>query len=92
MKITIEVPDISLAAKALNNAAVAFWYECHLPERFGPMKNLSQEEDRDRFNIVKSICEQVEAIEKLGYTPTTIDSPGQKEAEDFVTKFKANEE
>lgn len=80
MKITIDVPDISLAAKALNNAAVAFgeacwthWCECHLPERLGAMRNLSQEEVRERFYIVKSICEQVEAIEKLGYTPTTID-------------------
>ena len=80
MKITIDVPDISLAAKALNNAVVAFgeacwthWCECHLPERLAPMKNLSQEEVKERFNIVKSICEQVEAIEKLGYTPTTID-------------------
>ena len=81
MKITIDIPDIESAAKALNNAvAVLGWASwtasigCKLPDRLSKMSELEEEELKRRFLLVKSICEQVEAIEQLGYTPTTPES------------------
>lgn len=73
MKITIEIPDVALAAKALNNAvAVLGWASwtaiigCELPDRLSKMSELEEEELKRRFMLVMSICEQVEAIEQQG--------------------------
>ena len=72
MKITIDIPDIESAAKALNNAAAvlgwASWTAsigCKLPDRLSKMSELEEEELKRRFLLVKSICEQVEVIEKI---------------------------
>ena len=48
MKITIDIPDIELAAKALNNAAAALGWAswttslgCKLPDRLSKMSGMS---------------------------------------------------
>ena len=71
MKIEIEVPDITTASKAINNATVAYgdiisaiMVGCEVPQRFAPLAQLSDEELRKRFNCLKSIYEQLEEIEK----------------------------
>ena len=70
MKITIDVPDITLAAKALNNATATLgWFTwgalmgCDIPDRFHKMRDLDENELKKRVEIMKSIVAQVEAIE-----------------------------
>ena len=83
MKITIDIPDIELAAKALNNAVAALgevcWTKycgCKLPQMPGDMSKIEYEELKRRFLIVKGICEQVEIIEKIK----------RRDEDDFVGK------
>ena len=71
MKIEIEVEDISLLAKALNNACVAYgdivwsvYLGCEVPSKFDPLKKLSQKELEARINCLKDVYRQVEEIEK----------------------------
>ena len=71
MKIEIDIPDITTASKAINNAAATYgeiistiMVGCEVPQRFAPLARLSDEELRKRFNCLKSICEQLEEMEK----------------------------
>ena len=71
MKITIEVPNIKLFAKAFNNAVAAcgetYWsicMGCNVPSRFEPLKTVPEEELVARFKCLRDVYEQVEAIEK----------------------------
>jgi hypothetical protein len=71
MKIEIEVPDITTAAKAINNAMVAYGdiiysviLGCEVPQKFQPLANLDEEELVKRFDCLKGICQQLEEIEK----------------------------
>lgn len=69
MKITIEIPDVALAAKALNNATASFGETCwaamfnmNLPKKLEPLASLDAEELKRRYMIVKDIAEQIEAV------------------------------
>lgn len=71
MKIEIEVSDIKTAVDAVNNAAIAYGDVvskiilcCDIPKSLEPLKNLSEEELTKRFNCLKQIYEQLEAIEQ----------------------------
>ena len=71
MKIEIEVLDIKTAVDAINNAAIAYgdvinkvMLCCDIPNRLEPLKNISEEELTKRFNCLKQIYEQLEAIEQ----------------------------
>lgn len=70
MKIEIEVPDIKTAADAINNAAILYGdviscihLGCSVPAKARPLKNLTDEELDKRFNCLKQIYQQLEAIE-----------------------------
>ena len=74
MKIEIEVSDIELFAKALNNAFVAYWniissikLGCD-PQiksaKFKKLEELSEEELTQRFEELERVYLQVENIEK----------------------------
>ena len=74
MIIEIEIDDIELFAKALNNATIAYWDICSSiflgcdPQinsmKFLPLSELSDGELENRFNILRDVCEQVEEKEK----------------------------
>ena len=71
MKITIEVPNIKLFAKAFNNAIAAcgetYWsvcMGCEVPSKFEPLRNLPDEELVARFKCLHDVYEQVEEIER----------------------------
>ena len=71
MKITIEVPDIEIAAKSINNAMVAYgdivWsiiLGCEVPQKFQSLAKLDEEELTKRFNCLRDICKQIEEMEK----------------------------
>ena len=71
MKIEIEVEDISLFAKALNNACISYgdiiygiYIGCEVPSKFDPLKKLSQEELKARMDCLKDVYRQVDGIEK----------------------------
>ena len=87
MTINIEVSDIELFAKALNNAIVSYGdilssakFELDLPLKYEHLFQLSDKELEDRFAILKDVYFQVERIErlykeaKLLHTP----NPGEK--------------
>lgn len=70
MKIEIDIPDITTASKAINNATATYgeiistiMLGCEVPNRFAPLAQLSDEELTKRFNCLKSICEQLEEME-----------------------------
>ena len=71
MKIEIEVTDITTAAKAINNAMVAYGdiiysviLGCEVPQKFQPLSKLDEEELTKRFDCLKGIYKQLEEIEK----------------------------
>lgn len=71
MKIEIEIPDITTAAKAINNAMVAYGdivysviLGCEVPQKFQPLTNLEEDELTKRFDCLKGIYKQLEEIEK----------------------------
>lgn len=71
MKIEIEVKDISLFAKALNNACISYgdviwgiYIGCEVPNKFDPLKKLSEEELKARIDCLKDVYRQVENMEK----------------------------
>ena len=71
MEIKLQVDDIELFAKALNNAVIAYneivWalkLECDVPKKFKSMRTLSEEELDNRINCLKNAYEQVEKIER----------------------------
>lgn len=74
MKIVIDIPDITLTVKALNNAVAAFgeacWtasMNCDLPSQLQELGNLNLEELKSRFMAAKHILEQLEYFERNGY-------------------------
>lgn len=71
MIINIEVSDISLFAKALNNALVSYGdiisslrFDLEVPIKFESLHQLSDMELENRFNELKQVYFQVENIEK----------------------------
>ena len=71
MKIEIEVEDISLFAKALNNACISYsdiiwgiYIGCEVPSKFDPLKKLPEDELKARIDCLKNVYRQVENIEK----------------------------
>lgn len=71
MKITIEVEDITLFAKALNNAIIAYgditwgiFLGCEVPDKFAPLKGLPEGELKARVNCLKDVYRQVEELEE----------------------------
>lgn len=73
MKIAIEVKDIELFAKGLNNAIATYGHiircvdlGCNIPSQFEVMNKIPFEELRARYNCLIDVYEQVELIEKEG--------------------------
>ena len=71
MKIEIEVKDISLFAKALNNACISYgdiiwgiYIGCEVPSKFDPLKKLPEGELKARIDCLKDVYRQVENMEK----------------------------
>lgn len=71
MKIEIEVPDIITAAIAMNNAMIAYGkivyavlIGCDVPKEFEPLHNLDEDVLKERYQCLRSMYEQIEAIEK----------------------------
>ena len=70
MKITIEVSDIELFAKAFNNAVAtcgniyrSINMGCQVPSDFEGLGTLSEEELVARFKCLKDVYKQIEEIE-----------------------------
>lgn len=70
MKITIEVSDITQTAIALNNAMVAYGdiiscIELGLPvmEKFRALEDVDDKVLRNRFECLRSVYKQIEALE-----------------------------
>lgn len=71
MKVTIEVNDIELFAKGLNNAIAVYGYIincinlcCEIPHRFEVLKTIPFENLSARFDCLVNVYEQVEQVEK----------------------------
>lgn len=71
MKIEIEVEDVSLFAKALNNACVSYgdiiwgiFIGCEVPSKFDPLKKIPYEELKARMDCLKDVYKQVEELER----------------------------
>lgn len=67
MKIEIDVEDISLFAKALNNSTSTYgnilFAICiggEIPEKLKPLENIPYEELKKRFNCIKNVYKQIE--------------------------------
>ncbi len=72
MLVTIEIPDITAAAKAMNNATIAYgnvlssaMLGCQVPKEFEFLYDFSDEELKNRYECVKSIYEQIEDMERI---------------------------
>lgn len=72
MRIEIEVNDIELFAKGLNNAIATYGniirsidLGCSVPSQFEVMNTIPFEELRERFNCLIDVYEQVERIESV---------------------------
>ena len=70
MKIELEVEDITLFAKALNNAIITYcdivWginLGCEIPSKLEPLKKVSDEELMARVECLKAVYNQVEELE-----------------------------
>lgn len=70
MKITIEVPDITTAAIAVNNATAAYGnilyaakLQCEVPKGFECLLELDDETMLKQFDCLKSISDQIRHIE-----------------------------
>ena len=73
MKIEIEIENIELFAKALNNACLAYHYivssielGCEIPSKFVPLLDLSEEELHKRRSCLRDVYVQIEKIESIG--------------------------
>lgn len=71
MKIEINIEDITLFAKALNNAYIAYCevvygisLGCEIPYKLEPLKEISYKELEKRCKCLKDAYKQVEDIEK----------------------------
>lgn len=72
MKIEIEVENIELFAKALNNAYLAYHYivssielGCEIPSKFYSLSYLPEEELHKRRNCLRDVYMQIEKIESM---------------------------
>ena len=72
MKIEIDVEDISLFAKALNNAIISYgdvvWgihLGCEVPSKLNPLKKVPDEELMARVEYLKGVYNQVEKLERI---------------------------
>ena len=70
MKIEVEVDDITLFAKALNNATISYdivvssiLFGCDIPSKLEPLRNLSDDELAKRVRCLKDVYKQVEELE-----------------------------
>lgn len=70
-QITLEVDDISLFAKAFNNAIASYgdiiasiYFRCEIPGKFLPLKELPQQELNMRIKCLKDVYSQIEQIEQ----------------------------
>ncbi len=80
MKVEIEISDIKLAAKAVNNATAALgWLSwaatlgAKVPDKLSDICKLEDEEIKVRFRIMKDICNQIEVAEKKVKAVETLD-------------------
>lgn len=71
MKIELEVPDITTAAIAMNNATIAYGkiiyaaiLGCDVPEEFNPLLDLEPDILKERYQCLRNMYEQIETIEK----------------------------
>lgn len=71
MKVTIEIPDITTACCALNNAVLAYGNVCRkiilgcdVPQILEPLKELDEHYLKQRYDCVASIYKQLEEIER----------------------------
>ena len=72
MNVELEIEDLSLFAKALNNACVSYgdivyaiYLNCEVSDKFKQLKELPYEELEKRFYCLKNVYQQIENIEKL---------------------------
>ena len=72
MLVTLEIPDITMAAIAMNNATIAYGnivyaasLGCSVPKEFEHFKELDEDKLMKRYQRVKSIYEQIEDIERV---------------------------
>lgn len=70
-QIVLEVDDISLFARAFNNAIASYGYivsgiyfGCEIPSKFLPLKELQQEELNMRVKCLKDVYSKIEQIEQ----------------------------
>ena len=71
MKIELEINDIEVLSKALNNALTSYGdivfstiMRCNIPLKFEKLKDLPDEELMRRVNAIKDIYKQIEKIEE----------------------------
>ena len=71
MKIEIEVPDITTAAIAMNNAVAAYgkivyaiMIGCDVSKEFEPLFDLEPDVLKERYRCLRNMYEQIETIEK----------------------------
>ena len=71
MKIELEINDIEILSKALNNALATYGdiifssiMRCDIPLKFEKLKDLPDEELIKRVNAIKDIYKQIEKIEE----------------------------
>lgn len=71
MKVTIEVNDIELFAKGLNNAIAAYGnivyaidIGCEIPSIFEALRTISYDDLRLRYNCLVDAYRQIEQVEK----------------------------
>ena len=69
MKLTIEVEDLTLFTKCLNNACLSYfdilhsaWLGCEIPFKFEHLKHISEEEMNARKKCLHDVYKQVEQI------------------------------
>lgn len=71
MRVTLEIPDITIAAKAMNNATIALseivWainLGCDVPKIFEPLRNVNEDDLNKRVSIMSHLTKQLEVIER----------------------------
>ena len=77
MEIKLQVDDLELFTKALNNALISYnetiWavtLGCEVPSKLEPLKKISDYELIRRRNCLANVYEQVEKIEKMTISKT----------------------
>ena len=71
MKVTIEIPDITTACCALNNAMLAYgnairsiMLGCEVPKVLEPLKQLDDHYLKQRYDCIADIYKQLEEMER----------------------------